>query len=54
MAWISAALIVLAALVAVPCLVLFTQCLVAALPMKDRSTDRYFARTADRRPRART
>jgi cellulose synthase/poly-beta-1,6-N-acetylglucosamine synthase-like glycosyltransferase len=37
MAWITAALIVLAALVALPCLVLFTQCVVAALPLKDRS-----------------
>jgi len=39
MAWITGGLFVMAAIVAVPCLVLFGQCLVAALPFRTRSTD---------------
>jgi cellulose synthase/poly-beta-1,6-N-acetylglucosamine synthase-like glycosyltransferase len=38
MAWITGGLFVMAAIVAVPCLVLFAQCVVAALPFKARST----------------
>jgi cellulose synthase/poly-beta-1,6-N-acetylglucosamine synthase-like glycosyltransferase len=38
MAWITGGLFVMAAIVAVPCLVLFAQCLVAALPFKVKST----------------
>ncbi len=38
MAWITGGLFVMAAVVALPCLVLFGQCLVAALPFKARST----------------
>jgi cellulose synthase/poly-beta-1,6-N-acetylglucosamine synthase-like glycosyltransferase len=38
MAWITGGLFVMAAIAAVPCLVLFTQCIVAALPFKARST----------------
>lgn len=37
MAWITASLIVWAALVCLPCLVLFIQCFVAMLPLGDRS-----------------
>jgi len=51
MAWITAALIVLAVLVALPCVVLFTQCLVAALPLKDRSATTDIARPDIARPR---
>jgi cellulose synthase/poly-beta-1,6-N-acetylglucosamine synthase-like glycosyltransferase len=37
MVWVAAALTVLAALIALPCLVLFAQCVIATLPLRDRS-----------------
>jgi len=37
MVWVAAVLTVLLALIAVPCAVLFAQCVIAALPLKDRS-----------------
>jgi cellulose synthase/poly-beta-1,6-N-acetylglucosamine synthase-like glycosyltransferase len=45
MVWVAAALTVLAALIALPCMVLFAQCAIAALPLKDRSAPAKLARS---------
>jgi cellulose synthase/poly-beta-1,6-N-acetylglucosamine synthase-like glycosyltransferase len=44
MLWVAAALTVFAALIALPCVVLFVQCVIAALPLKDRSAPAHPAR----------